>query len=111
MVLWITWPKADNKSREMKRSKRKSFTTQGTVSLHPTTKMMFPIMSELFRMVFSMLKKSDWLIWSCPENCLSVWMSEGNYDHLRSFRWLNFFDSSKIVRHPDGPGQKFEDMV
>ena len=36
---------------------------------------LFPNMSEMSQMVFCMLWKLDWLIWSCPKNYLSVWMS------------------------------------
>ena len=35
----------------------------------------FPNTSEMSQMVFSMLWKLVWLIWSCPKYYLSVWMS------------------------------------
>ena len=73
IIIIITWPKTDYKSTKGAREKPSQHREQFTG--HPTAKIMFPIMSEVFQMVFSMLKKSDWLIWSCPKNYSSVPMS------------------------------------
>ena len=57
--------------------------------------------SEVAQIGFSVLQKSVWLIWSCPENVLSVRMSLGNFDRLQSLG--GFFVSSETVSHPEGP--------
>lgn len=56
--------------------------------------------SEVSQIGFSMLQKSVWLIWSCPENVLSVRMSLGNFGRLQSLG--GFFVSSETVSHPKG---------
>ena len=43
---------------------------------------------EVSQMVFTVLWKPVWLIWSCPKNYLSVWMSQGNFGRHEGFRWL-----------------------
>ena len=55
--------------------------------------------SEVAQIGFSVLQKSVWLIWSCPENVLSVRMSLGNFDRLQSLG--GFFVSSETVSHLD----------
>ena len=47
-----------------------------------------PNVSKYAKMVFSMLQKPVWLIWSCPKNYLSVRMSQRNFVRHESFRWL-----------------------
>ena len=49
---------------------------------------MFPNTPEVYQMVFSMLQKPVWLIWSCHKNCLSVRMFQGNFGCHESLRWL-----------------------
>ena len=48
----------------------------------------FANMPEVSQMVFTMRQKPVWLIWSCPENYLSVRMSQGNFGRHESFRCL-----------------------
>ena len=47
---------------------------------------MFPHTSKVSQMVFSMLFRPVWFIWSYPQNYLSIWMSLGDYGRLQSFR-------------------------
>ena len=49
---------------------------------------MFPNTPEMSQMVFSVLQKPVWLIWSCPKNYLYVRMSQRNLGRPESFRWL-----------------------
>ena len=45
--------------------------------------------SEGSQIASSILKKRFWVMWSCPENYLSVEMSKRNFGRLESF-WLIF---------------------
>ena len=54
----------------------------------PPNDQMFPNMPEVSQMVFSVLSKPVWLIWSSPENYLSVQMSLANFGRHESSRWL-----------------------
>ena len=49
---------------------------------------MFPNTPEVSQMVFSLLQKPVWLIWSCHKNYLSVRMFQGNFGCHESLRWL-----------------------
>ena len=60
-------------------------------------------------MVFSMLQRPFWLIWSCPKNYLfSVGMSQGNFGRHESFRFV--FVSAENVSYPYGSGRKIENL-
>ena len=45
---------------------------------------MFQNTPEVSQMVFSVLQKPVWLIWSCPKNYLSVRMSQGDFGRQES---------------------------
>ena len=59
--------------------------------------------SEVSQMVFSMLENPLCLIWSFPKNCLSVRLSQGNFDRLGSFRCLYRFIKGTVYELPMSP--------
>ena len=66
-----------------------------------------PIMAlsrlEVSQMVFSMLENPLCLIWSFPKNCLSVRVSQGNFDRLESFRCVYRFIRGTVYELPMSP--------
>ena len=66
-----------------------------------------PIMAlstlEVSQMVFSMLENPPCLIWSFPKNCLSVRLSQGNFDRLESFSYLYRFIRGTVYELPMSP--------
>ena len=80
---------------------------------------MFPDTSKVSQMVFSMLFRPVWFIWSYPQNYLSIRVSLGDYSRLQSFRPLLRLiqNQERITRslveavsYPDRSGRKFEGM-
>ena len=69
---------------------------------------MLPRTPEVCQMVFTVLEKPVWLIWSCSKNYLSVPMSWGTVVVTKVLG--GFFISSASVSYPYGSGRKFEDM-
>ena len=63
---------------------------------------------EVSQMIFTVLEKPLWLIWSCSKNYLSVPMSWGTVVVTKVLG--GFFVSSASVSYPYGSGRKFEDV-
>ena len=59
----------------------------------------FPNTSQVFQMVFSILKMPVWLNWSCHKNCISVRISLGNFGGLETVG--GFFVSLETVSYPN----------
>ena len=57
---------------------------------------MFPNTPEVSQMVFSVLQKPVWLIWSCPKNYLYVRMRQGELCLSRKFQ-LAFSSHPKVL--------------